>query len=548
MERLPRAELSKVYGRSLIWLTAALAFAVFPGKNALWGEEGFFAEVVREAVVRGDLTKLTFNGVAVENSAPFGFQLAGLFARLFGFVGEAVLRLPSGLAALFALGGTLYLGRRLYPGYTGRLAGWLLLGSAGFLFWGRMASSSMGPVAVTALAAAWLLRENHHSLFSKYLVFFLLSAFGGAWGGFAAALLPPALALPLVFGGGQYKNELRTGFWFALLLGIALYGGFLLWLVPDWDYRMLLPLLRRGTMLYGDYTAFPLRFFAEFFRLGAPWLLLIIGGFAGMYSRQRKLRTRTIQLLRGMMLMALVLFGSGAWSWEGMAPLLVPLSLLTAAAFTGDGRREWNNQLILLMRVIAITAGSAGIVSLLVWPFWERLFKFTPPILFSAALPIVGGVMLITLILDERDNSRFAEFAGLGKDLAGVVVAVTIGSISIFSIIIPAWDTVRSSRPFLSSVRQTLHERGYHQIAFRGRQIEGRTLFYLESNKPVPSGNSIETIRAQLNNNQRTAILGYDSDELFSEFGRQPDFKENYWKFESKNNKKLSVWLLEPKP
>ena len=48
MERLPRAELSKVYGRSLIWLTAALAFAVFPGKNALWGEEGFFAEVVRE--------------------------------------------------------------------------------------------------------------------------------------------------------------------------------------------------------------------------------------------------------------------------------------------------------------------------------------------------------------------------------------------------------------------------------------------------------------------------------------------------------------------
>ncbi|MGE4565094.1 MAG: hypothetical protein AB7F32_09500 [Victivallaceae bacterium] len=548
MERLPRAELSKVYGRSLIWLTAALAFAVFPGKNALWGEEGFFAEVVRESFVRGDLTKLTFNGAAVDSSAPLGFQLAGLFSRLFGFVGEAVLRLPSGLAALLALGGVIHLGRRLYPGYAGYLAGWLLLGSSGFLFWGRMASSAMGPVAVTALAAAWLMRENHHSLFSKYLVFFLLCVLGGAWGGFAAALLPPALALPLAFGGGQYKTELRTGFWFALLAGVSLYAGFLLWLVPGWDYQQLLPLLRRGTMLYGDYTAFPLRFFAELLRLGAPWVLLIIGGLAGMYSRRRKLRTRTMQLLRGMMLMAVVLFGSGAWSWEGMAPLLIPLSLLTSAAFTGDGRREWNTRIILVMRVIAITAGSAGIVSLLVWPFWERLFKFTPPILFSATLPIVGGVMLLILVLDERDNSRFAEFSGLGKDLAGTVVAATIGSIGIFSTVIPAWDTVRSSRPFLSSVRQTLHERGYHQIAFRGRQIEGRTLFYLESTHPVPNGNSIETIRTQINPNQRTAILGYDCDELFSEFGRQPDLKENYWKFESKTNKKLSVWLLEPKP
>src|SRR5262245_60414947 len=113
----------------LLLLVAAGLFLPNLGVCSLWDiDEGHNAEAAREMLESGNWITPTFNfQLRVDKPALLYWLQAGAY-RVFG-VNECAARLPSALAAMFAVLLVYELGRRLFDVRTGLLAG-LMLASA----------------------------------------------------------------------------------------------------------------------------------------------------------------------------------------------------------------------------------------------------------------------------------------------------------------------------------------------------------------------------------------------------------------------------------
>ena len=136
------------------WAFAVVVLLIFLGRNALWTSEGRWAEIVREMIASGDYLHPSLNWQIYFDKPQLSYWLIVPFAHVLNGVNEFTVRLPSALAALVGLFGTVTLGKRLFDRQTALLGGWLLLGSYGFLFWGRTAAADMANLAAVILAVA----------------------------------------------------------------------------------------------------------------------------------------------------------------------------------------------------------------------------------------------------------------------------------------------------------------------------------------------------------------------------------------------------------
>ena len=109
------------------WLFSIVALFLFLGHNALWASEDRWAEIAREMLITGDLLHPALNWQVYFDKPHLTYWLILPFAIVRGGFDEFIVRIPSALAGLAGLWGTLMLSKKLFDRRTALLAGWMLL-------------------------------------------------------------------------------------------------------------------------------------------------------------------------------------------------------------------------------------------------------------------------------------------------------------------------------------------------------------------------------------------------------------------------------------
>lgn len=107
-------------------------------------------------------------------------------------------------------------------------AGWILLTTYGFLFWGRTAADMENLAAIT-LAVAWYWKRRERPNFCSYIVFYLIFSLGAQTKGLTAMVVPVVAVLPDSLRECRWKMHLSFSHLMALALGAAIYLCPLIW-------------------------------------------------------------------------------------------------------------------------------------------------------------------------------------------------------------------------------------------------------------------------------------------------------------------------------
>ena len=217
-------------GRTLRWddsrwlmLAAALLLFVSLGARELWTHEGRWAEICREMDQSGDWLHPREFGEASYDKPPLSYWLILAASTFTGGLNEWALRLPSAFAGLLLVWITVRLGRRLFDGPTGLLAGWLLVSAPFFAFWSRTAGAEMLNVAGIAGAVLWHLEKREKPSFLNYFLFFSILAVTSMTKGLVGAAIPLILvSVDFAFGSG-WEKRIRASIVPAGLLAVLLY-------------------------------------------------------------------------------------------------------------------------------------------------------------------------------------------------------------------------------------------------------------------------------------------------------------------------------------
>lgn len=545
--------------RRLLWLFAISALLLFLGYGVLDDDEATFGLIIRNLIAGNLIDPLTVNGAIKTDIPRFAVLLTGLPSFLFGVVTEVLLRLPSALGALGVLAATLHFCRRL-PGAAANTAGWLLLGSFGFLHFGRFAGSDIIFAAVVLWAAAYL-ANRPAAKFGDFLFFFLIAVPAGWLKGPPAILLPLAIALPFLRRNGESRFSQACAFAGALLCGVTVFLLPYLW-EHHGDFTALGCAVWSDCVLHANrllhQSAPPGRFFAEFLRLCFPWLLFNLAALFAIVRHFGTLERAAVDLIRGLLLASLLLLVCGARKWDHMLPLLPLVQMLTAVALVKPEYDRYFQPMQLIMRLLVIIIASLSIISMLLLPFWHRLFQFNPPQLFLIGLPLFGLLSIAVMILDENRPLYLEGKTALPRQFAATLVGGTIFAAGIFGWLVPSWDELLPIRGFISSVPANLRDIPDGNFLFFRREPTDRTLYYLDSRQVIATAHTAEELEefAERHRNETIAVFLYAREREEIDMpailensrlpvGREtPDFEEEFWRFENRDNRKLKIWIV----
>jgi 4-amino-4-deoxy-L-arabinose transferase-like glycosyltransferase len=276
--RAPRAS----GDRWLVLLLLGLGLPIFLlglGSPALFDpHESLYAEVAREMVMRGEWLTPHLNGTRYLDKPPLFYWLITMAYMVFG-VSEPAARLPIALAGLGGVLVTWGIGRHLFDGRTGVLAGLVLTTSVGYFVFSRQLLPDMVFACFTTLSFYGFLRavEPDRSRRAWGILSYMSLALAVMTKGFLGVF--PLVVLTLHF--------LIVGRLHALRALISLWGGmlFFLLIVPYhlilgwqnegyfWHYFMNEHFLRfLGRRHPVDFISLPLPiFFLMLFLWLLPW-------------------------------------------------------------------------------------------------------------------------------------------------------------------------------------------------------------------------------------------------------------------------------------
>jgi 4-amino-4-deoxy-L-arabinose transferase-like glycosyltransferase len=141
--------------RWLVLLLLGLELPIFLlglGSPALYDpHESLYAEIAREMVVRGDWLTPHLNGTRYLDKPPLFYWLIAVSYTVFG-VSEFSARLPIALAGLGGVLVTWGIGRHLFDGRSGALAGLVLTTSVGYFVFSRQLLPDMVFACFTTLS------------------------------------------------------------------------------------------------------------------------------------------------------------------------------------------------------------------------------------------------------------------------------------------------------------------------------------------------------------------------------------------------------------
>ena len=487
----------------VFWCFAVAVLFVYLGHNALWGSENRWAEIAREMILSGDYLHPALNWQIYFDKPQLSYWLIVPFMAVLG-AEELAARIPSALAALVALYGTIELGKSLYDRRTGLLAGWLTLGCYGFLFWARTAAADMANVAAIVLAVSFFYKVEKHAGFFAYLGFYLIIFLRALTKGLPAVVMPVAFLAPHLLSGGNWKAHLKFSHLAALLLCAGAY------LLPFWAAATTplpppflypvgnapalsgLELVWRENIVRAfcafDHKGPSYIYLYQLPRILLPWFPLILPAIVGYCRQKEALPQRSSELISGILLIFILYTASTSRRWYYILPIAPFCMLLGAAALRHGLERNDPWTLIPLrgMRYLMIAGASLAAATVAIAPVIHPLFKVEPPLIAQVAVPILGIAAIAVLFLENHPHLPVDRWSGLDHRLAATVVAGNILLAAAGSVLWPSFTAFRSEKPFFIELSRNLKELDSDSILFFGNnEADSNFLFYSRRTAPL---------------------------------------------------------------
>jgi len=206
-----------------VWLFAGLVLFSFLGSRELWTQEGRWAAIVSEMILRGDYLHPYLLSEPYYYKPLLSYWLVVSFSYLTGGLNEWALRLPSAIAGLVAVWSTYRLGIVLMSRRAALVAAWMLVTTVFFVFWSRVSSADMLNTAGIMLAVLWYFEHRDRRDFLSYTVFFLIVALTSLTKGLVGAAVPVIVMIPDLCSHGRWKTHLNSRLLLALIPPLLVY-------------------------------------------------------------------------------------------------------------------------------------------------------------------------------------------------------------------------------------------------------------------------------------------------------------------------------------
>lgn len=483
--------------RRTSWLicgTALTALLVLLGRNALVSTEGEFAESIRSFAAGRNLFAGGSFWYPDSGSSYFFGRLGGWLTHLTGN-NEWTVRIFAVAAALLLLAGTVRLAEMCFSNRQVQVvSGWMLIGSYGFLYWGRHGSCFMLLAAVLLWWAILLMTPERGS---GHIFALTALACGGA-AVFGCCFLLPAAALTILFRRNSAPLSTRNR-WIAVVIALlftvtvlVLLGyvpgvpfaenlrqiGMVLWknMVNSWR-----------TMVYpGTGSTDWYRTPENLPRLLIPWLPVTVTVIAGMGSCWKEVPEKVRKLLFAVAAMFLLTCVFPGKRWQYALPLLPFMVVLTAGGLADEcGNKNWNRIATLVMTWGCTLIAAVAVAVAVTYPLWNLLLKVTPPVELIVGLPLLGLLAIGVLVFDTGPTSAVARLSGMRGAWSGFILAAVILQIALWSVAVPSLTKFRPARPFWQKCHVELERFPRTAVLFFGDVPADSELYYLNCNEPV---------------------------------------------------------------
>jgi len=539
----------------IFWSLAVFLLLGFLSAKELWGPEDRWAEVVREMRLTGDYFHPTINGKPYFDKPLLGYWVIALAAAITGRLDEGTVRLPSAIAGLLALWGTISLERRLWSKKLARTAGWVLLGTYGFIFWARTGEADMENLAAVILAVAWYWSRRDRPGFFSYLIFYLICFLGAHTKGMATIALPIMVILPDIFREKRWRSHVSISHFLALLVGLLLY-------LAPFIYS---DITRAGYQDLGLWYAFReniVRYFRPFDHkepfyvyfyylpvLFLPLTVLLVSTVCSYICNFNQLSwpTKWVSISSALIFLFFTLSGSRRSYY--ILPLLPFCSLMVSQYISIEPKEHIKRLVLHIQTGFLVFILLSEILSPLIWPVLERRIGFSLPGELKLATFILGLSGLFCFVLDIFRPGLLSELLGAEQELIRPIIisVIIIGGFFLWQQ--KSLKTYNSMKPFSMELRSKASLLGPANIAFF-RKFKIKTLFYINLREPVPVLEDANAVRSFLNSKNGTKVLvSYSeylnelADVLPPEMLNQPTLREKVYPWE-KRKKEYQAWII----
>jgi len=322
---------------SYLLLAAACLLLTCLGSHEIWTQEHRWADIVSGMFFRQDFFHPFLGETDYYDKPLLSYWLMASVAFISGEVTTWALRLPSALAGILAVWSIYRLGNYVRGKDLGLLAGWMLLTTYYFIFWGRTSSADMLNMAGTLFAVSWYFDKKYLPSFFNYAVFFLVLACTALCKGLVAFAVAFLVILPDLCVHAEWRKHLRLSFVLALIPAIIVYVlPFILSMhIGGQSYH------ENG--LYEVYRENVVRYFQPFDHKGPiytyfvflpvylfPWVFFFVPALWSLVSRWRSLSPQSRWVVWAVLLLFLFFTLSGSRRNYYVLPI-VPFALLMTA-------------------------------------------------------------------------------------------------------------------------------------------------------------------------------------------------------------------------
>lgn len=469
-----------------LWLALLAALVFLPGISSrdVWSpDEPRYAEVAREMQESGNFLVPHLNERIYDQKPPLFFWAVATTGALFGGVNETAVRLPSALAAIGCTLWVFAVGRR----FGGRRVGWLsavLFLTSGQVLWqGRIGQIDMVLTFLVAGAMWCFVRGFLDRRPGFYRAFFAITGLATLAKG-PVGLLPPLLAVLAFLWVRRDREELgRLRLWSGLALWLLVVAA---WLVPAGlvagaDYFGTMTLTQNLTRYtapatYGGTSGHlrPWYHYLETVPEGLmPWsVLLPVALWTFLKDRQAR-RETAVLLPLCWAVVTLVFFSLSPGKRSVYVMTMFPGLALLMGIFLDRALATWPRH----RKALVVSMAFALAVALALWvaiqiaatrpEAAELAASVRKPAVLIASLFVLGAAIATALAVAHRPAAAVAVLAG----------SLIVSAPAMAYRVLPGFDAVKSSRPFVERVRQRV---GPTSPLVWTPEVQPAVLFYLQ--------------------------------------------------------------------
>ena len=543
------------FGVVILWVVAVFVLFYGLGVKEIWGPEDRWAEIVREMRLTGDYFHPRINGLPYFDKPLLSYWLIAAVSAVTGRMDEMVLRFPSAVAGLAALWGTMNLARRLFSKQAAVTAGWILLGSYGFVFWARTGEADMENLAAIVLAVAWYWARRDKPGFFSYLIFYLICFVGAHTKGMATIAVPMIVVLPDMLREKRWRSYISFSNFLALIIGLCVY------LAPF----LYADATRAGYRSSGLWFAFReniTRYFRPFDhkepwyvyfyylpKLFFPWIVLLVGAIWTCIENFRKLNWPTRWLCISTLLIFLFFTFSGSRRSYYVLPIVPFCALMVSQYLVVEPKEQSRRTMLSIQGGVLLTLSGAMILSPLIWSWLEKSISFALPEELKVATLTIGLLAVTYYTFDRLRPGILSELLRTDQRLTRYLVLSVIIMGGFFLWQERTLGSLRSLKTFSMELKEPARSVGNENIAFF-KNFPPKMIFHLDMPEPIDVIADAEGLESLMQTKTETWIvisrgkyLGELATVLPEKLLNEPSYREKVYPWEKKRGK-YQAWII----